>query len=84
MLATILSIISILIVSVNFILSILDRGKKSQKENHQELIQYQIDEIKTDLKEIKDLLKKYDKEIDGRIDEKLEYHVKIYHKGEIL
>lgn len=77
----ILSIISILVVVTNFILSILDRGKKAGKENHQELIQYQIDEIKTDLKEIKDLLKKYDKEIDGRIDEKLEYHVKLYHKG---
>lgn len=81
MTALFLSIVSILVVVVNFILSILDRGKKVQKENHQELIQYQIDEIKTDLKEIKDLLKKYDKEIDGRIDEKLEYHVKIYHNG---
>lgn len=79
--ALFISIVSILVVVVNFILSILDRGKKTQKENHQELIQYQIDEIKTDLKEIKDLLKKYDKEIDGRIDEKLEYHVKLYHSG---
>lgn len=84
MLATILSIISILVVVTNFILSMLDRGRKEEKENHQELIEYQIKEIKTDLKEIKDLLKKYDKEIDERIDEKLEYHVKLYHKGENL
>lgn len=84
MIATILSVISILIVSVNFVLSILDRGKKAQKEDHQELIQYQIEQINKELKEIKDLLKGYDKEIEEKIDEKLEYHVKLYHKGDVL
>lgn len=45
-----LSVASILIVIVNFILSMLDRGKKNQKENHQELIEYQIKELKEDYK----------------------------------
>lgn len=46
-----LSIISILVVVTNFVLSILDRGKKNQKENHQELIEYKIEELKNDYKE---------------------------------
>lgn len=80
-LSLILSIISILVVVTNFILSVLDRGKKSEKENHQELIEYQIKEIKADIKEIKDMLKNSYKEIDTRIDEKLELHIKMYHGG---
>lgn len=83
MLALVLSVISILVVVTNFILSILDRGKKDQKENHQELIEYQIKEIKTDIKEIKDLLKKYDNEMDDRITKAIDMHVQIYHKGEV-
>lgn len=81
MTAIFISIISIIVVVVNFVLSILDRGKKAQKENHQELIQYQIDEIKNDLKEIKDLLKKYDKEVDDRIEKRMQLHEQIYHNG---
>lgn len=83
MLATVLSVISILIVGVNFILSILDRGKKDQKENHQELIEYQIKEIKTDIKEIKDLLRVYKNDVEEKINKAIELHETLYHKGEL-
>ena len=83
MTALFLSIVSILVVVVNFILSILDRGKKSQKENHQELIEYQLEELKADVKSILNKLERYDKEFDNRINKAIELHVQIYHKGEI-
>ncbi len=83
MTALFLSIVSILVVVVNFILSILDRGKKSQKENHQELIEYQLEELKADVKSILNKLEKYDKEFDNKIEKAIELHVQIYHnKGE--
>ena len=80
-LSLVLSIISILVVITNFILSILDRGKKSEKENHQELIEYQIKEIKSDIKEIKDILIKNQNEAKKMVNEALDLHVKMYHGG---
>lgn len=77
-----LSIVSISVVIVNFILSILDRGKKAQKENHQELIEYQLKELKEELQKISAKLDKYDREVEDRIDKKIELHVQLYHKGE--
>lgn len=77
-----LSIISISVVIVNFILSILDRGKKAQKENHQELIEYQLKELKEELQKISAKLDKYDREVEDRIDKKIDLHVQLYHKGE--
>lgn len=83
MTALFLSIVSIIVVVVNFILSILDRGKKSQKENHQELIEYQLEELKADVKSILNKLEKYDKEFDNKIEKAIELHVQLYHKGEV-
>lgn len=84
MTALFLSIVSIIVVVVNFILSILDRGKKSQKENHQELIEYQLEELKADVKSILNKLERYDKEFDNRINKAIELHVQLYHKkGEV-
>ena len=74
--------ISILIAIVNFILSILDRGKKNQKENHQELIEYQLKELKEDIQKIISKLDKYDKEFDDRIEKRIILHEEIYHKGD--
>ena len=89
MLATILSVISILIVGVNFTLSILDRGKKDQKENHQELIEYQVKELKDDLKniasDVKDVKKMlYSSKETTRemIKDSMEEHIKLYHTKE--
>lgn len=79
-LSLILSIISILVVVTNFVLSILDRGRKSQKENHQELIEYQLNELKADVKSIIAKLDKYDKEFDDRIEKAIQLHIQIYHQ----
>ena len=53
------------------------------KENHQPLIEYQLKELKDDVKQILAKLDKYDKDIDERIDKAFELHIKMYHsKGE--
>lgn len=82
MIALIISIISILVVVTNFILSILDRGKRNQKENHQELIEYQLKELKEEIQKISAKLDKYDREFDDRIEKAIQLHIQIYHKGE--
>lgn len=79
-LSLILSIISILVVVTNFVLSILDRGRKSQKENHQELIEYQLNELKADVKSIIAKLDNYYEEFDDRIEKAIQLHIQIYHK----
>lgn len=57
---------------------------QSTKENHQELIEYQLKELKNDVKEILNKMDRYDKDFDDRIDKAIELHVKLYHsnKGE--
>lgn len=77
-----LSILSTVMTVTNFVISRKDKAVKDTKENHQELIEYQIKEIKNDIKDIKTLLEKYDKEVDERIDEKINLHIQLYHKGE--
>ncbi len=77
-----LSIISTVIAVSNFVLSRKDKAVKDTKENHQELIEYQLNELKADVKSIIAKLDKYDKEFDDRIDKALELHLQIYHKGE--
>ena len=77
-----LSIISTVIAVSNFVLSRKDKAIKDTKENHQELIEYQLNELKQDVKSIIAKLDKYDKEFDDRIDKALELHLQLYHKGE--
>lgn len=50
------------------------------KENHQELIEYQLKELKDDVKAILTKLDKYDKEFDDRIDKAIDLHIQLYHK----
>ena len=89
MLAIILSIISILVVITNFILSILDRGKQVEKETSKDLLKYQVEELKNDLKDIasdvKDVKKMlYSSKETTRemIKDAIEEHVKLYHVKE--
>lgn len=84
-----LSIVSILVVVTNFVLSILDRGKKDQKENHQELIEYQLKELKddyksiaSDIKEIKKMLDDYKETFRTMVKNEMEEHIKLYHQKE--
>lgn len=86
LISLVLSVLSIMIVITNFVLSVLDRGKKEQKENHQELIEYQLKELKEDyknmaidVKDIKKLLISYKEYVRGIVKEELDNHVKMYH-----
>ena len=45
------------------------------------MIEYQLEELKADVKSILNKLEKYDKEFDNKIEKAIELHVQIYHKG---
>ncbi len=77
-----ISIISIVITVSNFVLNRKDKAVKDTKENHQELIEYQLKELKEDVKTILSKLDKYDKDIDDRIDKAMQLHIQLYHKGD--
>jgi len=74
-----ISIIGCILSVTNFVLARKDKAVKDTKENHQELIEYQLKELKEDVKAILNKLDRYDKDIDDRIDKAIELHVKMYH-----
>lgn len=74
-----ISILSVVMTVVNFVVNRKDKAVKDTKENHQELIEYQLKELKEDVKKILDILDNYDKDIDERIDKAIKLHEKIYH-----
>ena len=49
-LAVVISLVSVVIAVVNFALSRKDKAVKDTKEDHRELIEYQVKELKEDLK----------------------------------
>ena len=82
-----LSILSGIIGVSNFVLARRDKAVKDTKENHQELIEYQLRELKedykdiaNDIKEIKRMLDTYRDTLKKMVKEEMEEHVKIYHK----
>ena len=75
-----ISILSVVITVSNFVLNRKDKAIKDTKENNQELIKYQLAELKEDVKSIINKLDKYDKDIEDRIDNKIDLHIKLYHK----
>lgn len=77
--ALVISILSAVMTVVNFVVNRKDKAVKDTKENHQELIEYQLKELKEDVKKILDILDNYDKDIDERIDKAIKLHEKLYH-----
>lgn len=77
-----ISILSAVMTVANFVVSRKDKAVKDTKENHQELIEYQLKELKEDVKAILSKLDKFDQDIDDRIDKAIDLHIKVYHKGE--
>lgn len=75
-----LSILGSVISVSTFVLNRKDKAVQNTKENHQELIEYQLKELKDDVKQILNKLDKYDKDIDDRIDKALDLHIQMYHK----
>lgn len=78
--ALLLSITGTVISVSNFVLARKDKAVSDTKENHQELIEYQLKELKDDVKAILTKLDKYDKEFDDRIDKAIDLHIQLYHK----
>lgn len=76
-----LSILSAVMTVTNFVVNRKDKAVKDSKENHQELIEYQLKELKDDVKAILSKLDKFDQDIDERINKAIDMHVKIYHGG---
>lgn len=64
---------------INFFSNRKKDAVQTVKENHQELIEYQLKELKNDVKEILSKMDRYDKDFDDRIDKAIELHVKMYH-----
>lgn len=79
--ALVISILSAVITVSNFVLSRKDKAVKDTKENHQELIEYQLKELKEDVKAILTKLDKYDTDMDERINKAIELHIKMYHNN---
>lgn len=83
-----ISILSIVITVINFALGRKDKAIKDTKENHQELIEYQLKELKedykdiaADIKEIKKMLDTYKDTFKSIVREEMEEHIKVYHEG---
>lgn len=82
-----LSILSTVITVSNFVLSRKDKAIKDTKENHQELIEYQLKELKedyksiaNDIKDIKKMLDNYKETFRTMVKDEMEEHLKVYHK----
>jgi len=84
-----LVILSNIISVSSFVLSRKDKAVKDSKENHQELIEYQLKELKddyksiaNDIKEIKKMLDTYRETFRNIIKNEMEEHIKLYHTKE--
>ena len=84
-----ITIINCVIGVCSFAIARKDKAVKDTKENHQELIEYQLKELKedykdiaSDIKEIKKMLDTYKETFITIVKDQIEDHVKIYHKGE--
>ena len=84
-----ISILSAVISVSNFVLNRKDKAVKDTKENHQELIEYQLKELKedykdiaSDIKEIMKMLDTYKETFNVMVKDQIEEHVKIYHNKE--
>lgn len=84
-----ISILSAVMTVVNFVVNRKDKAVKDTKENHQELIEYQLKELKddykdiaNDIKEIKKMLSNYKETFRDMIRNEMEEHIKTYHSKE--
>lgn len=84
-----ISILSSVLSVSNFVLARKDKAVKDTKENHQELIEYQLKELKddykdiaNDIKEIKKMLSNYKETFRDMIRNEMEEHIKTYHSKE--
>lgn len=80
-----LSILSAVITVSNFVLSRKDKAVKDATDNAKEtnvgLIEYQLKELKEDVKTILNKIEKNELGTQEKIDKAMETHIKLYHNG---
>jgi len=81
-----MSILATVISVSSFVLARKDKAIKDTKEideesSNQKLIDYRLTQVEKKLDKILDILDSYDKEIDSRIKDTMEQHIKLYHGG---
>lgn len=85
------SILSVVITVVNFALNRRDKAVKDAKDDskvtNMELVQYQLEELKedykniaSDIKEIKKMLDTYKESLMSIVRQQMEEHIKMYHR----
>lgn len=87
--ALIISILGAVISVSTFALNRKDKAVKDMKENHQELIEYQLKELKedykdiaSDIRDIKKMLDTYKETFRTMIKNEIQEHIKLYHSKE--
>ena len=78
-LSILISICSLLIVLITFIVNRIDKAKKDSKEDNYGLLNYKIDELKDEFVKFSNKFDKYENEIDERIEKAVNMHIKLYH-----
>lgn len=83
----ILGIISAIFCIATFVVNRKDKAVKDTREqdnenSDQKLIGYRLDKVEEKLDKILDKLDGYDKEVRNIVDEALEQHIKMYHRGD--
>lgn len=84
-----ISIISVVITVLNFVLSRKDKSNKDIQEEQKQfskhdLIEYRLDKIEKQLEKILNKLDTFDKEIDEKINIAMKHHVAEFHNKEKL
>lgn len=82
--ALVISIIGIVLNVFNFYYSrkkdtITNIKEQDKESTNQQLIDYRLTQVEKKLDKIIDILDKYDKEIDERVDRAMSQHIKLYH-----
>ena len=84
-----ISLGAVVIALVTLIINRFDKAKQSTKENHQELIEYQLKELKedykdiaSDIKDIKKMLDTYKETFRTMVKTEMDEHIKTYHQKE--
>jgi len=78
-----LSILASVLSVSNFVIARKDKAVKDSKENNYDLIKYQVEEIKDDVKAILSKLDRYDRDTEEKIEKAIELHIKMYHSKEV-
>lgn len=58
----------------------VDVKEQAEKEANSKIIQFQLNELKEDVKKILSKVDSFEKDIDEKIDKAIEHHVEVYHK----